>query len=131
MDTDYFLKSHDDILRQSAQEIIVDMARNGVDLANLSLSDLGMFANPAANMKLLTMHTAKGREFDAVAIIDLHEGQLPHRTATSPESLDGYRRLFYVGITRARKLLMYVTDKENTRNVPTRFLGINGLGLTN
>lgn len=130
IDADLFSKSDEGILIESAQEILDDMSKNGVDLANLSLSDLGMFANPASNMKLLTLHSAKGREFDAVAIIDLHDGQLPHRSATSFESLAAYTRLFYVGVTRARKLLMYVTDSENARNQPSRFLGASGLRLT-
>lgn len=117
------------MLRQSVEGMIRDMERNHIDLSNLVLSDLGMFANPASSMKLLTIHASKGREFEAVAVIDLHEGQLPHWSATTLEAIEGTKRQFYVAVTRAKQLLFYVTDNENKKNIPSRFLGQAGLGL--
>jgi DNA helicase-2/ATP-dependent DNA helicase PcrA len=103
-----------------------DMVNRHVDTANLTVSDLGLFSNPNHNVKLITIHQAKGREFDAVAIIDLHDRQLPNWRATQPgappEALEESKRLFYVAITRTRRLLMYVTDTSNARNTPSRFL---------
>lgn len=81
-------------------------------------------------MKLLTMHRAKGREFDAAAITDLNDGQIPHYTRYSPltpEKIEEARRLLYVAVTRARRLLMYITDDENWRK-PSRFLFEGQLG---
>ena len=61
----------------SADEMLGDMSANRVDVANLTNSDLGLYASPDAALKLSTLHNAKGREFDAVAMIDLHDGRIP------------------------------------------------------
>ena len=55
---------------------------------------------------IMTLHTAKGLEFDAVFITGVEEDLLPHRMSVNePGGLAEERRLFYVGITRARKRL--------------------------
>lgn len=118
-----------ELLTQSVDEMQADMVRNKVDVANLAVADLGLFANPKESLKLLTMHRAKGREFDAVAIVDMHDGRVPHYSAETEEEVDEGRRLLYVAITRAKRVLMYVTDQENWRNRPSRFLGDEGIGV--
>src|SRR5690606_12325322 len=55
---------------------------------------------------IMTLHTAEGLEFDAVFITGVEEDLLPHRMSVhEPGGLAEERRLFYVGITRARKRL--------------------------
>lgn len=78
---------------------------------------------------LLTLHTAKGLEFSNVFIIGLNDGILPHsRSLEDQEELEEERRLLYVGITRAKNLLVLLYSLN--RNVfgyiepvePSRFL---------
>jgi len=70
------------------------------------VSDQDGVEKGAALPQLMTLHTAKGLEFDAVAIVGLEEGTLPHSLSRDEEEgLEEERRLFYVGITRARRRL--------------------------
>ena len=88
-----------------------------------------MFASPDENLKLLTLHGAKGREFSAVALISLHDGRIPYHNRYNPltqAGLEESRRLFYVGITRAKRLLMLFTDEQDYRP-RCRFLDDIGL----
>ena len=78
---------------------------------------------------LLTLHAAKGLEFGAVFIIGLDDGILPHsRSFDEPEQMEEERRLFYVGITRAKdRLYLLRAIQRGGRNsfeetYPSRFL---------
>jgi len=75
---------------------------------------------------LATLHAAKGLEWDAVALFGVHEGSLPFVLATAPEQVDEERRLFYVGITRARRHLRVswsvTRNGGGQRRGPSRFL---------
>ena len=115
-------RAHAKQLVESVDEMLADMKKNKVDLNNLSVEDLGLFASTKSCLKLITMHKSKGREFDAVAVINAHEGAIPHFTAKSAEEIMESRRQLYVASTRARKLLMVVTDSSDSRNKPSRFL---------
>ncbi|MBN2241489.1 MAG: UvrD-helicase domain-containing protein [Acidobacteria bacterium] len=75
-----------------------------LDRASLS-SELDHL-DPDARVSLMTLHSAKGLEFDTVFLAALEEGLFPHsHSLNSPEDLEEERRLCYVGITRARKKL--------------------------
>jgi DNA helicase-2/ATP-dependent DNA helicase PcrA len=99
-------------------------------LENLALvSDQDTVPEQASAPTLLTLHAAKGLEFGQVFIIGLDEGILPHsRSLEEPEEMAEERRLFYVGITRARNQLYLVrANRRSTygsyeESLPSRFL---------
>lgn len=80
-------------------------------------------------VSMMTLHSAKGLEFEHVYIIGMEEGLFPHsRSYTDPQELEEERRLAYVGITRAKTNLI-LTHAESRRyfgsrqaNLPSRFL---------
>ncbi len=59
----------------------------------------------SGKVSLLTVHSAKGLEFDYVAVVGLTEGQFPNHKAVEEDSVEEERRLFYVALTRAKKVL--------------------------
>jgi DNA helicase-2/ATP-dependent DNA helicase PcrA len=78
---------------------------------------------------LLTLHAAKGLEFGAVFIVGLDDGILPHsRSFDEPEEMEEERRLFYVGITRAKDRLYLIRSVQRggrgavEETYPSRFL---------
>ena len=73
-------------------------------------------------VQLMTVHAAKGLEFDAVFITGLEEGLFPHENAMSdPESLEEERRLMYVAITRARRRLYLSFSQTRMLHGQTRY----------
>ena len=121
-------KSSKELLVDSGASMIEDIenhrGRSGVDVDNFSVSDMGLFARGDRSIKLLTLHKAKGREFDAVAIVRAHEWLIPYGNPDRDSALEAEaRRLMYVGMTRARKVLMIFSDNSDSRgNPPSRFL---------
>ena len=65
-------------------------------------------------VNLMTMHAAKGLEFDTVFVIEANEGSCPYKKATADEEIEEERRLFYVAMTRAKRKLVisYVKEKN-------------------
>ncbi|MGA8941521.1 MAG: ATP-dependent helicase [Thermoactinomyces sp.] len=92
-------------------------------------------SDPAAKIKLMTLHRSKGLEFDRVIIIGLHAMVIPHyRSLKVPENRkneawEEERRLLYVGMTRARKELILSSTKtrQGKRAHPSPFLQDIGL----
>ncbi len=81
-------------------------------------------------IRLMTLHASKGLEFEAVFIVGLEEGLLPHaRSLDEEESLEEERRLCYVGMTRAMNSLFLTFASQRlfygktSFNEPSRFLG--------
>jgi DNA helicase-2/ATP-dependent DNA helicase PcrA len=104
-------------------------------LENLALVQDGYLANDqhlneqAAQITLMSLHSAKGLEFDIVFMVGMEEGLLPHsRSLMSERETEEERRLCYVGITRARKklYLSYARSRftygYSSQSLPSRFL---------
>jgi len=99
-------------------------------LQNISLhTDLDSVDDNEESVKLMTMHNAKGLEFDNVFIVGLENGLLPHsKSMDNEKELEEERRLFYVAITRAKKTvaLSYARARRIfdavQRTLPSRFL---------
>lgn len=72
-------------------------------------------------VSVLTMHGAKGLEFNRVFLPDVNEGIIPGKECQSPTALEEERRLLYVAITRARDELFIYYTKERARKL-SRFL---------
>ena len=69
----------------------------------------------AHGVNLLTLHRAKGLEFDAVFIPRLEEKELPSKQARTPEEIAEERRLLYVGLTRAKRVLWLTWSGKRSR----------------
>ena len=78
------------------------------------------------SVRILTMHVAKGLEFDHVILPELNEGILPSRHAQSPGAVEEERRLLYVAMTRARETLdlIYIEGTKQSPRRPSRFLQV-------
>ncbi len=80
------------------------------------VSDADHLQGAGGAVTLMTLHAAKGLEFPVVAIIGLEEGILPHsRARTDQNQLEEERRLFFVGITRARERLIITKAATRTQ----------------
>lgn len=73
---------------------------------------------------LSTLHGAKGLEYDVVFIIDVNEKVMPYKKSVLESELEEERRMFYVGMTRARKqlYLFYAESRNHQAMEPSRFL---------
>jgi ATP-dependent DNA helicase Rep len=108
------------------------MQRNGggaQDLANqLALLTHADRDEPGDAVRLMTLHSAKGLEFRFVYLIGVEEGTLPHAAVIEEGRVEEERRLFYVGMTRAKERLCLSYAARSRRygevqhNEPSRFL---------
>jgi DNA helicase-2/ATP-dependent DNA helicase PcrA len=93
------------------------------------VSDVDNLNEASEGVTLITLHQAKGLEFDVVFIVGAEDGVLPHfRSFPDPEQMEEERRLCYVGVTRARHRLFLLRAYHrnlagmSVSNPPSRFL---------
>ncbi|MCC6831641.1 MAG: UvrD-helicase domain-containing protein [Thermoleophilia bacterium] len=91
-------------------------------------SDADLVDQGTGQVTLMTVHNAKGLEFDVVLMTGMEEGVFPHMRSDTPESLEEERRLCYVGMTRARRRLILTHAETRAMHggrdykLPSRFL---------
>ena len=75
-------------------------------------------------VQLMTIHSAKGLEFEDVFVIHANEGEIPHQKAEKKDEIEEERILFYVAITRAKinLCISYITQKNGNSIKPSRFV---------
>jgi DNA helicase-2/ATP-dependent DNA helicase PcrA len=127
-------------------EELVNVAREFVEredeptlarfLEEVSLtSDPDTLQDEAGLVTLMTLHNAKGLEFRAVFVAGMEEGVFPHSRSIEEQGVEEERRLFYVGVTRAKELLTLTHATARTlwgsrgHNLASRFLDELGAGI--
>jgi DNA helicase-2/ATP-dependent DNA helicase PcrA len=132
-------KADDTSKAANLEELVSAMASYGAgsEALSLFLENVALTNAPEeagdegadGKVTLVTLHNTKGLEFDRVIITGLEEGIFPHQSSTgTEEDLEEERRLFYVGITRARERLLITWCRRRrvfgrwTEQEPSRFL---------
>jgi ATP-dependent DNA helicase UvrD/PcrA len=113
-----------DRLRELAGPFGKDMTAFGVSLALQKDTDL--YRSGVQKVAVMTLHAAKGLEFPVVFIAGCEDGVLPlRRPGDAAVDLDEERRLFYVGLTRARDELFLTWSRKRTLYSQTRQQGLS------
>jgi len=104
------------------EQVSPDKSLSGYLTQIALISDIDSLDDSKGRVTLMTLHLAKGLEFDNVFICGLEEGLFPiGESAFDPEELEEERRLMYVGMTRARKHLYLLWATERTVYGKTRW----------
>jgi DNA helicase-2/ATP-dependent DNA helicase PcrA len=112
-------------LEQGEERVSLETFLDKVSL----VTDVDLYEDKGNRVSLMTLHCAKGLEFPMVFIVGAEEGLLPHyRRGEEIEDMEEERRLFYVGMTRAKQRLFLSRAEERSTfgvgraNLPSRFL---------
>ncbi|MCL2297497.1 MAG: UvrD-helicase domain-containing protein [Proteobacteria bacterium] len=139
---DWLYSTHDKRDAEKRMEYVRDftgwLAKKGEEDGKnlLDLTQMLMLMNrlddqqdDGGQVRLSTLHAAKGLEFPHVFLVGVEEGILPHRESIELQKIDEERRLMYVGITRAQRTLHISYCKQRKRAggrmdcTPSRFIG--------
>jgi len=116
-----------DLERESEGESEVTPLEEYLEQVSLYSEQDGLRAEESL-ITLMTLHNAKGLEYDTVFIVGCEDGAFPHMRALEEGGEEEERRLCYVGITRARRRLYMTWARERRlfgraeRNLPSRFV---------
>ncbi|OTQ74384.1 MULTISPECIES: DNA helicase II [unclassified Gilliamella] len=122
----FFRVNQDNVIQDNETGKTLTVLESFLAFTSLESRDV---ANQQDSVQLMTLHSAKGLEFDNVFIVGLEEGIFPaQRSSQERDKMEEERRLAYVGITRARKFLTLSLSElrrlygRDERNLPSRFL---------
>lgn len=120
------LKALENVLE--LESILADFGDKGIE-PFLEFTRIARSSDSDDAVNLLTIHKAKGLEFDTVFIIGVDEDMIPYYQNQSGEGLEEERRMFYVAITRAKNRVHLTYPRERqlqrkkAKTSPSRFLG--------
>ncbi|QQE11382.1 UvrD-helicase domain-containing protein [Planctomycetota bacterium] len=104
----------DNEIRENAPALLREMLLGFLEQIAL-MSDVDAIESDQGSVTLMTLHAAKGLEFNVVAMIGVEDGMLPHdRSQNDENELEEERRLCFVGITRAQKRLIISSARYRT-----------------
>ncbi len=114
-----------EIMERSKGYKVFETWKDDIDDYSLKLKNLN--ENPERikeGVSIMTLHASKGLEFEEVFIFDVNETVIPYHKAKLEEEIEEERRLFYVGMTRAKKRLhlWHIKDNMGKGLEPSRFL---------
>ena len=122
----FFRVNQDNVIQDNETGKTLTVLESFLAFTSLESRDI---VNQQDSVQLMTLHSAKGLEFDNVFIVGLEEGIFPaQRSSQERDKMEEERRLAYVGITRARKFLTLSLSElrrlygREERNLPSRFL---------
>ena len=122
----FFRVNQDNVIQDNETGKTLTVLESFLAFTSLESRDV---VNQQDSVQLMTLHSAKGLEFDNVFIVGLEEGIFPaQRSSQERDKMEEERRLAYVGITRARKFLTLSLSElrrlygRDERNLPSRFL---------
>ena len=115
----------DEIQERAKSTVTMEEWLSHIEETRKQLKDKKEKKVPDNVVEFLTMHGAKGLEYEVVFIIQGNEGVMPYKKAQTEEEIEEERRLFYVAMTRAKKKLIisYVKEKNGKSKSPSRFVG--------
>ena len=109
-----FPEAEEAIAADARPRTVLDALRGFLEGVAL-VSDADVVDAERGAVTLMTLHAAKGLEFDTVAIVGLEEGSLPHQRALEDrDGLEEERRLLFVGMTRAERRLQLSNAANRT-----------------
>ncbi len=108
---------------------LVQATADKKDLAEFNIATFSGQGGSPEHLNLITLHSAKGLEFEVVVMMGMDQGRIPRWDASSTEAISEARRLFYVGLTRAKQQVHmtfsgFTEDKYGRRHMkgPSVFL---------
>jgi DNA helicase II / ATP-dependent DNA helicase PcrA len=82
---------------------IMQLTEEGKELENATIATFSGKAGSPRHLNLITLHSVKGLEYDVVFLLGMDQGRMPSWSDNTPDKSAEARRLFYVGVTRARR----------------------------
>jgi ATP-dependent DNA helicase Rep/DNA helicase-2/ATP-dependent DNA helicase PcrA len=94
---------------------LIAAAARGAALADFTVEIFGNQGKSPDQINLMTLHSSKGLEFQAVIMVGMEKGEFPNeRDARTQEQLEEVVRLFYVGVTRAKTQIHLTYDSDES-----------------